>query len=49
MATEDTRYRVLLVEDNKLDQMALTRFINSRKLPYDYIVAESVSEAQLAR
>ncbi|UCC98972.1 MAG: PAS domain S-box protein [Phycisphaerales bacterium] len=46
MVAEDTRYRVLLVEDNKLDQMAFTRFVNSRKLPYDYIVAGSVSEAQ---
>jgi PAS domain S-box-containing protein len=46
MAAEDVRYRVLLVDDNKLDRMAFTRFVKSRELPYDYTVAGSVLEAQ---
>jgi two-component system, LuxR family, sensor kinase FixL len=48
MSTEDTRYRVLLIDDDKLDQMAFTRFVESRSLPYDYRIVGSVSEAQRA-
>ncbi len=46
MATKDTRYRVLLIDDDKLDQMAFTRFVESKGLSYDYKVAGSVSEAR---
>ena len=42
---EEAKYRVLLVEDNKLEQMAFTRFIEAKKLPYDYTVAGSVAQA----
>lgn len=42
---EEAKYRVLLVENNKLDQMAFTRFIETEKLPYDCTVADSVSQA----
>ena len=43
---EDTRYRVLLVEDDKLDQKAFERLVKDEKLPYDYTIAGSVSEAK---
>ena len=36
----------MLIEDNKLDQMAFERFVKDEKLPYDCTVAVSVSQAQ---
>ncbi len=42
---ENTRYRILLVEDGKLDQMAFKRLVEDENLPYDYTIAGSVSEA----
>ena len=36
----------MLIEDNKLDQMAFERFVKDLKLPYDCMVAASVSQAQ---
>ena len=42
---DEKRYRLLLIEDNKLDQMAFTRFVETAKLPYDCTIAGSVSEA----
>jgi len=38
-------YKVLLVEDDKNDQMAFERMVSSKNLQYDYIIASSVSEA----
>jgi len=43
---ENVRYKVLLIEDNKLDQMAFKRMVEHNKLSYDYTVAGSVSEAR---
>ncbi|MFH1719560.1 MAG: ATP-binding protein [Planctomycetota bacterium] len=43
---ENVRYRVLLVEDNKLDQMAFTRYIDDKKLLYEYTIAGSFSQAR---
>jgi len=43
---QNVRYRVLLVEDNKLDQMAFTRYIDDKKLQYDYAIASSFSQAR---
>ncbi|MCX5638279.1 MAG: ATP-binding protein [Planctomycetota bacterium] len=43
---EGERYKILLVEDNEIDQMAFKRFVEHNALPYDCIVAGSVSEAQ---
>jgi signal transduction histidine kinase/DNA-binding NarL/FixJ family response regulator len=43
---EDTRKKILLIEDDKLDQMAFMRFVKDEKLPYDCTVAASVSQAQ---
>lgn len=39
------RYKVLLIEDNKLHQMAFFRMVERSNLPYDYTVAGSVSKA----
>ena len=38
-------YKVLLVEDDKNDQMAFERMVSSKNLQYDYVIASSVSEA----
>jgi len=43
---EDTRNKILLIEDNKIDQMVFERFVKDEKLPYDCTVAASVSQAQ---
>ncbi len=42
----NTRYKILLIEDDKLDQMAFERLVKDEKLPYDYKIAGSVSEAK---
>ena len=43
---EHTRYSVLLVEDNKLDQVAFARLVEDQELQYDCKIAGSVSEAR---
>jgi PAS domain S-box-containing protein len=43
---EGESYKILLVEDNAVDQMAFKRFVENNALPYDCIVAGSVSEAR---
>ena len=43
---DDTRCKILLIEDDRLDQMAFERFLKDEKLLYDCTVASSVSEAQ---
>ena len=43
---ENTRYNILLIEDDKLDQMAFTRLVEEEDLPYDCKIAGSVSEAR---
>jgi PAS domain S-box-containing protein len=43
---DDTRCKILFIEDNKLDRMAFERFLKNEKLPYDYTVASSVSQAK---
>lgn len=43
---EYTKYKVLLIEDNKLDRMAFERFVFDQKLQYDYTAAQSISEAK---
>lgn len=42
---KDERYRVLLVEDNELDQEAFQRFVEENDIPYNYTIADSVAEA----
>jgi len=43
---KDRKIRLLLVEDDKVDQMAFERFAGSENLPYDYTIAGSVAEAK---
>jgi len=43
---ENIRYKILLVEDNELDQMAFKRCVDDNAIPYDCTIAGSVSEAR---
>jgi PAS domain S-box-containing protein len=43
---ESTKYKILLVEDNELDQMAFRRAVEQNPLPYDCTIAGSVKEAR---
>ena len=43
---EDKKIRLLLVEDDKIDQMAFERFVREKNLPYDYTIAGSIAEAK---
>ena len=38
--------KVLLVEDDRVDQMAFERAVSEQNLPYQYMVAGSITEAQ---
>jgi two-component system phosphate regulon sensor histidine kinase PhoR len=44
--SNNTKYRVLFVEDDRIDQTAFQRMVENEELPYDYAVAGSVSEAK---
>ena len=41
-----SNYKVLLVEDDKVDQMAFERYVKKEKINYDYTIAGSVEEAK---
>jgi PAS domain S-box-containing protein len=41
-----SNYKVLLVEDDKVDQMAFERFIKEEKINYNYMIAGSIAEAK---
>lgn len=43
---ENTRYKILLIEDNKLDQQAFKRYVKDSDLPYDCTMTESVSQTK---
>ena len=43
---EDRIYRILVIDDNKLDRMAFARLVENKKLPYECIMASSVAEAR---
>jgi PAS domain S-box-containing protein len=45
---ENLKYKVLLVEDNKIDQMAFMRLVDDEKLPYHCTIAASAAKAKLA-
>ncbi|MBW2709269.1 MAG: response regulator [Deltaproteobacteria bacterium] len=45
---EEKKIRLLLIEDDKIDRMAFERFAGNENLPYDYGVANSISEAEEA-
>ena len=42
------KYRVLFVEDDKVDQIAVDRFIKKENIPYDYLIVGSIKEATKA-
>ncbi len=42
---KDKAIRLLLIEDDKVDQMAFERAVKRGNLPYDYTIAGSVTEA----
>ncbi len=42
----ESKIRLLVVEDDKVDRMAFERFVEREGLPYDCVVAESVSVAR---
>jgi PAS domain S-box-containing protein len=44
---DGTRGRVLLVEDDEIDRIAVERLFKKKELPYDLIVAGTVAEALL--
>jgi len=43
---DNRKYKILLIEDDKVDQMAFKRLVQNERLPYDYTVAASVEEAR---
>lgn len=43
---ENTKYKLLLIEDDKLDQTAFIRMVEDTSLPYDCTTADSVAKAQ---
>ncbi|MFC1793430.1 PAS domain S-box protein [Planctomycetota bacterium] len=45
---ENMRYKILLIEDDQLDQMAFKRFVDNNAIPYDCTVSGSVSQANQA-
>ena len=44
----DERMKLLLVEDDKVDQLAFERFVQGKQLLYDYSIADSVKSAKKA-
>ena len=40
------KLKVLIIEDDKVDQMAFQRFFKENKIPYEYTIAGSVAEAK---
>ena len=40
------KIKILLVDDDQVDQMAFERFVKEEKLSYDYTIAGTVSEAK---
>ncbi|MDF2533359.1 MAG: multi-sensor hybrid histidine kinase, partial [Clostridia bacterium] len=45
---ENRGYRILLVEDDIIDQMAFKKMVRNKELNYDYLVAGSAKEAAAA-
>jgi len=45
---KDKKVKVLLIEDDTVDQLAFQRLVKDKKLPYKYIVAGSAAEARKA-
>jgi DNA-binding NtrC family response regulator len=43
---DNVRYKVLIIEDNELDQMDFKRLVKNNALPYDCTISGSMSEAR---
>ncbi len=43
---DTVQYKILLIEDNTLDQMSFERFVEKNAIPYDCTIAGCVSEAR---
>ena len=43
---ENAAYKILLIEDNELDQTAFKRFVENNAIPYDCTISGSVSQAK---
>jgi len=43
---EEARYKILLIEDDELDQKAFERMVNEKRLAYNCTIAGSVAEAK---
>ncbi|MFC1781819.1 ATP-binding protein [Planctomycetota bacterium] len=42
----ENEIEILLIEDDELDQMAFTKFVDKEKMPYRYTIASGISEAK---
>lgn len=42
----NTKYKILLIEDDKLDQMAFLRMVETENLPYECTKADSIAQAK---
>ncbi len=42
---DNAKYKILLIEDNELDQKAFERFVKNGNIPYNYMIAGSVADA----
>ncbi|MBE9029149.1 response regulator [filamentous cyanobacterium LEGE 11480] len=45
-ASSDQNIKVLLVEDDTIDRLAFSKYVQEESLPYDYVLASSLAEAQ---
>ena len=45
---ENARYKVLLIEDNQIEQRMFQRFVENNDLAYDCLITGSVAEARNA-
>ena len=43
---ETNKYKILLIEDDKLDQMAFRRFVTNENIPYDFVINSSILQAK---
>jgi signal transduction histidine kinase len=46
--SQDQKIRLLLVEDDRVDQLAFTRAVKEQNWPYEYAIASSIAEAREA-
>ncbi len=47
MMYHKSRYHILLIEDNKFDQIAFQQMMEQDQVPYDYITASTIAESKI--